>query len=347
MTELSAEAVAAVDAQDMVGDVLDQANQVGDALWRVESVGLSGLDAPAGLVVCGMGGSAVGGDLAAAAAGDRAARPIVTVRDYRLPPWIGPDALVLCASYSGSTEETLATYRAAGERGTRRVVVTTGGDLAEAARADGVPVIGVPAGLQPRAAVVYMTVAALECAAAAGAVPSLRAEIGAAGELLKGLAAEWGPDGPDAARPKALAGFLRGTVPVVYGAGPTSAAAYRWKTQFNENAKWPAFALSLPEADHNDICGWQAARDVARLSAVFLEDADQDPRVRQRLEPTAEAVAAGAEDVERVESVGATAVERVLSLILLGDLVSIYLAVLHETDPTPVHAIDSFKAKLA
>ncbi len=347
MTELSPQTIAELDPQGMVGDILDQGNQVADALWRVESAGLRDLGAPGGLVVCGMGGSAIGGDLAAAAIGARAVRPIVTARDYAPPPWVGPNELVLCASYSGTTEETVSAYRVAGERGSRRVALTTGGDLAAMAREDGVPVIGVPAGLQPRAAVAYMTVAALECATAAGAAPSLRTEIEAGGELLKALAEEWGPESPADSSAKSLAGFLAGSVPVIYGAGPTAAVAYRWKTQVNENAKWPAYALSLPEADHNDICGWAAAHDVGRLSAVFLEDADQDPRSRRRIGPTAEAAAAGAQDVERVESRGASPVERVMSLVLLGDLVTAYLAVLQGTDPTPVAAIDDFKAKLA
>ncbi len=346
MTELSPQVIAELDPQGMVGDILDQGNQVTDALWRVESAGLGDLEAPGGLVVCGMGGSAVGGDLATAAIGARAARPVVTVRDYAPPPWVGRDELVLCASYSGTTEETLSAYRVAGERGASRVALTTGGELAAMAREDGVPVIGVPAGLQPRAAVAYMTVAALECATRSGAAPSLREEIEAAGELLKALAGEWGPESPADSTAKSLAGFLRGSAPIIYGAGPTAAIASRWKTQMNENAKWPAYSLILPEADHNDICGWAAARDVGRLSAVFLEDADQDPRSRRRIGPTAEAAAAGAQDVERVESRGESPVERVLSLVLLGDLVSAYLAILHGTDPTPVEAIDELKAKL-
>ncbi len=168
----------------MRDEVLAQPQQIADALWRVEAAKVSQSEAPAGLLVCGMGGSAIGGDLAAAAIGRRATRPIRTVRGYAPEPWLGPDTLVLCASYSGSTEETLTCFEAAGEAGAPRVALTTGGPLAERAREEGVPVIGVPSGMQPRAAVIYMTVAALECAAACGAAPPLRDEIeGAAGTL--------------------------------------------------------------------------------------------------------------------------------------------------------------------
>ena len=142
----------------MLGDVLAQPLQLGDALWRAQSAGIRPRDLPGGLVVCGMGGSAIGGDLAMAALGDRATRPITVVRGYALESWIPPESLVLCASYSGETEETLACFEAAGAAGAQRVVLTTGGTLAELAREEGVPVIGVPAGMQPRAAVVYMTI---------------------------------------------------------------------------------------------------------------------------------------------------------------------------------------------
>src|SRR3954451_11582173 len=213
---LSREAVEAVDRSGMLDEVLAQPLQLGDALWRVESARVPRADSPGGLLVCGMGGSAIGGDLAAAAAGDRATRPIRTVRGYGIEPWTAGDTFVLCASYSGETEETLASFEAAGAAGAPRVVLTTGGRLADAPRREQVPVVGVPSGMQPRAAVVYMTIAALECAAACGAAPGLRTEIDAAGALLTELAGEWGPGGAPDSLAKALAGGLDGTLPLVY-----------------------------------------------------------------------------------------------------------------------------------
>jgi glucose/mannose-6-phosphate isomerase len=341
---LSREAVEAVDPGGMLDDVLAQPLQVGDALWRVESAGIPREDAPGGLTVCGMGGSAIGGDLAAAAIGDRATRPIRTVRSYALEPWTGGDSLVLCASYSGDTEETLACFDAAGAAGAPRVALTTGGRLAEVAREEGVPVIGVPSGMQPRAAVIYMTVAALECAAACGASPGLHTEIDAVGPMLTGLAEEWGPASAPDSEAKAIAHELDGTVPVVHGAGPTVAAARRWKSQLNENAEMAAFASELPEADHNEICGWERGREVTPLSAVFLEDQDLHPRVVDRVALTAETASAAGAPVVRVSARGDNAVERTLSLVLMGDLVSVYAAALAGVDPTPVLAIERFKA---
>src|SRR5436190_12419552 len=179
-SDLSRDAIAAVDPQGMLGDILEQPAHLTDALWRVESAAIGGFDAPGGLAICGMGGSAIGADLAAAAIGARANHPIVTVRDYELPAWVDDAWAVLCSSYSGNTEETLACYEAAGKTGARRIALTTGGKLAEAARADGVPVIGVPSGMQPRAAVGYMAVCSLEVAAICGAAPKLSSEVEAA-----------------------------------------------------------------------------------------------------------------------------------------------------------------------
>ena len=248
---------------------------------------------------------------------------------------------MLCASYSGDTEETLACFEAAGAAGAPRAVATTGGALGDAARAAGVPVIGVPAGFQPRAAVVYMTIAALECAAACGAGPRLGDEVEGAAGLLRELTEEWGPAAGEDSEAKRLAASLRGATPVIHGAGPTAAAALRWKTQINENASAPAFASEIPEADHNEVCGYAAP-----LAAVFLDDPSLDPRLRRRIDLTAEVVAADGARVERVEARGDTPFERVMSLVLLGDLVSVYLAVLAGEDPTPVPAIDRLKDRL-
>jgi glucose/mannose-6-phosphate isomerase len=343
---LSSAAVEAGDPGGMLADILAQPHQLGDALWRVQSAGIDSRDLPAGLVVCGMGGSAIGGDLAAAALGDRATRPITTVRGYGLESWTPPESMVLCSSYSGDTEETLACFDAAGAAGAERVVLTTGGQLAQAARQEGVPVIGVPAGMQPRAAVIYTTVGALECAALAGAAPSLHSEIDTAGALLERLVAEWGPDAPAVSPAKSLARDLRDTVPVVHGAGPTVAPARRWRTQINENAGAAAFASELPEADHNEICAWESGRRAAPLAGVFLEDPDQHPRVRRRIELTAAEVERAGAPSFRVRARGESRLERVLSLVLLGDLVSVYLAVLAGVDPTPVEPIERFKAAL-
>jgi glucose/mannose-6-phosphate isomerase len=191
-----------------------------------------------------------------------------------------------------------------------------------------------------------MIVATLECASLCGAAPGVHAEIDTATALLERLVEEWGPDAPEDSEAKAIARALQGTIPIVHGAGPTTAPARRWKTQVNENAAGAAFWSDLPEANHNEVCGWGRGRALAPLSAVFLEDPDQHPRIHRRIELTAaEAESAGA-PVVNVQSRGESRLERVLSLVLLGDLVSVYLAVLEGVDPTPVDTLDRFKAAL-
>jgi glucose/mannose-6-phosphate isomerase len=322
----------------MPDDILAIPAQLRDALWRIESARLEPGEA-AGVLVCGMGGSAIGGDLAAAALGDRLTRPLLTVRGYELPSWVTPEWTVLASSYSGETEETLACFEAAEALGARRIVASTGGALVDVARAAGVPVVGLPGILQPRAAVAYMFAVAAEVAALAGAGPRLHTEIDAAASFLEARSEEL------RARAAELAASLDDAAPVVYGADLTAPAARRWKTQLNENAKLPAFFAELPEADHNELCGWGGA-PAARLAAVLLEDSDQHPRERRRFELTAETIAAGGAEALRVETVGETRVERLLWAVMLGDLLSVELAEARGVDPTPVEAIEAFKAAL-
>jgi glucose/mannose-6-phosphate isomerase len=226
-------------------------------------------------------------------------------------------------------------------------VATTGGKLADAARAEDVPVVPLPGGFQPRAAVAYSLVVALEVAWLCGAGERLHAEIDVAAAHVEQLVEMWGPDAPGDCLAKELARGLHGTIPQIAGSGLTSPIAYRWKTQINENAKIPCFCHELPELDHNEIVGWQGAGQLGRFSAVFLDDSDLHPRIRQRIELTRGLIEAEAAGTYRVESVGQNQTERLVSLVLLGDLVSLYLAVLREVDPTPVASIDRLKSALA
>jgi glucose/mannose-6-phosphate isomerase len=323
----------------MLDDTLAIPDHLRDALWRIDSARLEAGDA-AGAIVCGMGGSAIGADLAVAALGDRLTRQLAVIRGYELPSWATPEWTVLCSSYSGNTEETLACFAAAEALGARRIVASTGGALVEGARETGVPVIGLPGILQPRAAVAYMFAIAAEVAALTGTAPRIHTEIDAAATFLEEQTDDL------QTRAAEIAGALDGSLPVVNGADLTVPVARRWKTQINENAKLPAFFSELPEADHNELCGWPAA-SAARLSAVFLEDADQHPRERRRIELTAEAIAAGGAEVVRLETVGETRVARLLWAVMLGDLVSLKLAEARGVDPLPVEPIESLKTALA
>jgi len=328
----------AVDSGSQLDAALSLPDFLRDAIWRAGSAGIEPIEA-SGLIVCGMGGSAIGGDLAAAALGSRLGKPLDVVRGYGVPAWTPPDRAILCSSYSGNTEETIACYAAAEAVGAQRIVATTGGAIGDAARSDGVPVIGMPAGLQPRAAVGYTFAIAAEVAALVGAGPAIRTEIDSsashlesARESLLALAAD-------------VAGRIHGSVPLLYGCGLTTPVAYRWKCQVNENAKLPAFGHSIPELDHNEIVGWAGA-EAGAFSAVLLEDKDQHPRERRRFDLTAELIADRARDVVRIETEGETRTERLLWAVMLGDLVSLELAAREAVDPTPVDLIEDLKDRL-
>jgi glucose/mannose-6-phosphate isomerase len=327
----------AVIGGDMLDAVRAMPDHLRDALWRIESARATTMEAPAAFV-CGMGGSAIGGDLALAALADRLTKPMLVIRDYELPSWAPAGSAVLCSSYSGDTEEALACYAAAEALGAQRLVATTGGTLAQVARGDGVPVIGLPAGFQPRAAVGYMFCIAAELAALALAGPRINTEIDAAASRLgEGFAtAEAGA--------RRLAAGIGDATPVICGSGLTASVAYRWKTQVNENAKLPAFFSVLPEADHNELEGWTGAD--GRFAAIFLEDRDQHPRERRRFELTAKAIEPYAAAVIRLETEGETRTERLLHAVMLGDLLSIELATARGVDPIPVERIDAFKREL-
>lgn len=323
----------------LIDDILAIPDHLRDALWRVETARLEAADA-AGLMVCGMGGSAIGADLAAAALGDRVTRPLLTVRGYELPSWATPEWAVLCSSYSGDTEETLACFEAAAALGARRVVASTGGALVDGAREAGVPVIGLPGIFRPRAAVAYMLVVAAEVAALAGVAPRVHTEIDAAAAFLEeereGLRF----------RAEEIAGLIGAAVPVVHGADLTAPVARRWKTQVNENAKLHAFFSELPEADHNEICGWAGEPGEPRFSALFLEDRDQHPREARRFELTARAVEEAGAVAVRVETAGETRTARLLWAMMLGDLVSVALAEARGVDPDETDALDRLKEEM-
>ena len=333
------DAIRAVDSGTQLDDVLALPDHLPDALWRVESARIEPMQSN-GLIVCGMGGSGAGGLLARAVLGDRLSLPLTSVRDYEFAPWASPERVVLCASYSGNTEETLACFDAAEAVGCTRIAATTGGALAEAARAAGVPVIPFPAALQPRAAVGYLFVVAAEVAALAGAAVAIRTEIDAAAQTLAEARDSLVERSVD------LADAIAGTIPVIYGNDLTRPIAYRWKTEVNENAKQPAFWNEMPEMGHNEIVGWAKGSGSERFSAIFLLDSDQHPRQRSRMELTAELIAGDVGHVELVEIEGESRTARMLQALMLGDLVSLHLAARRGVDPTPIAAIDRLKERL-
>lgn len=306
-------------------------------------------DGVSSVVFCAMGGSAAAGDLIAAAYRDAFVLPVGLHRGYTLPSYAGRDTLVVCVSYSGNTEETLAAYGEAVRRGCRVGVVASGGTLADRAEEDGVPFVEVPSGIpMPRAALGHLAGACLGLLGAAGLVT----ESMGLDEIVEGALAPLAERlGPDSATPenhaKDIAGWIGDRVPVVWGSeGIAEPAAWRWKCAFNENAKIPAFSASLPELDHHEVAGWSAGRGVGFALLVLRHDGEH-PSIDRRVSATLAAIQDAGLEHREVLAEGELPIVRGLALMLTGDATSTYHAMARGIDPMPIEAIDRVKKELA
>jgi glucose/mannose-6-phosphate isomerase len=343
--------LALADPSGMAGHITGMPEQLEAALEIGRGIDLAfGGDGLESIVVLGMGGSAIAGEFAAGFLDDRLRVPFEVVRRYSVPDYVGPDTLAVVSSYSGNTEETLTAYAEAAARGARIVCSTTGGRLAERAAAAGHGIVRIPAGLPPRAAFGYGLVPLLTILGRLGLIDDPSDEIAAATEAAREAVGRLGPGARTEANPaKELAEWLDGRVPVVYGAAPrTAPVAVRWVSQFAENSKVWAHANALPEMNHNEIVGCVGGGPLGREArVVFLRDEEDHPRIARRVDVTSRALADAGVEVRTTDSVGPTRLSRLFSLVMLGDFVSLYLAVLRGIDPTPVAPIDALKKALS
>ena len=302
------------------------------------------------VVVLGMGGSGISGDVTAALVSGCLRMPVASVKGYALPAYVGPDTLVFAVSYSGNTEETLECLDEAVERGARVVAVSSGGRLAGLADELDIPLFRVPPGLQPRASLGYLSVPIVCALERMGLMAGLVEKVRGAAEILDERADEYAMTSPLDDNPtKRLAKDLLGYLPVVYGSeGAPAVAAKRWKTQFNENAKIPAFDNWFPELNHNETVGWQNLADVcSRCYLVVLRAQGEHERVSRRIEITAGLISDDVGHITQVCARGANEVERLFDLVYFGDMTSVYLALALGQDPTPVTRIETLKKRLA
>jgi glucose/mannose-6-phosphate isomerase len=303
------------------------------------------------VVVCGMGGSAAAAELARGVFREAPAA-IDVCRTYRLPGAIGASTLLVFSSYSGNTEETLAAYDqdGAGPLTARRVAICSGGELAQRARRDGIPVVLLPEGLPPRASLGLGVGALFRLLECCGIARDVDAQIEEAAAVLRTGNDEYGPQAPVSENPaRQLARRLYGKLPLLYAAaGLTEAVAWRWKTQINENAKAMAYVGVLPELDHNEIVGWDSAVRLREdLFVVALRDRQDHPRIQRRFTLTREVLGERVRGWESFESRGQGPTARALSLVQLGDYLSVYLAAEYGVDPMPVEPIERLKQRLA
>ena len=300
------------------------------------------------VILAGVGGSAIGGELM----GDLITRdgsPLVTVcRDYHLPPYLGPDSLVIVSSYSGNTEETLAAFQDAIERKAKVVAVTTGGQLMELAQKEGVPTFRIDYVGEPRTALGYSFLVPLAMVQSLELTTNSDDALLEASEVLVSLSHHLEPSMPTHDNPaKELATTLQGKLIVIYGGGMLSGVARRWKTQFNENAKAWAFVEILPEAGHNAIAGlhWPKAMG-KRACGVLLNTLSLSHRIKRRYQVIEELLSEAGVQCRTVDGVGQSYLAQMLSAIMFGDYTSYYLALLNGEDPSPVPPLDYLKSRL-
>ncbi|CCM61971.1 MAG: SIS domain-containing protein [Candidatus Microthrix parvicella] len=328
-------------------------DQMAAAVELASSVdGLPDASAVTSILVLGMGGSGISGDIMALVASEHGRVPVEVSRHYELPSHVGPHTLVMAVSFSGDTEETVVAAEAAVAAGAPVVAVTTGGALGDLVSAAGGGVCGLPKGIPlPRAALGAVGLTPVVLATRLGLLNDTAAAVDAAIEAVAGrLGANAGASGDTDNEARTLARHIERTQPIIYGGGRTGElAAYRWKGQVNENAKAPAYWGSVPEVCHNEICAWGQHGDVTRQvnSMVYLRHDGEHPNVSRRFDFLAQITAEVVAEIFEVRAKGDGSLANFYDLAAFGDLVSLWMAAEAGVDPGPIPAISDLKAYLA
>jgi glucose/mannose-6-phosphate isomerase len=303
---------------------------------------------PNAIIVAGMGGSAIGGELLRDWARDKISVPIEVCREYSLPAYADKNTLVFVVSYSGETEESLSAFLDAIKRKCMTVCMSSGGVLHEFAEKLNVPHLRVPSGMAPRATLPYLFMPLPKLLEKIGLVSDVTPEISETIGILRKVSDSNAPEKPLSDNfSKTLVSEICGTVPIIYGFGIYRAVAQRFKTQFNENskilAKWEFFS----ELNHNEIVGWEATEELAKcFSVIFIRDDDEPEAIRQRITFTKELIRKKSAKVFDTQSIGKGMLAKMSSIICTGDFTSVYLAILRGIDPTPVKTIALLKEKM-
>jgi len=301
------------------------------------------------VVVLGMGGSAIGGDLVASLVAAEANIPVFVQRGYDLPAFVDDETLIIASSYSGMTEETLSAFRQALNTNSKKLVITTGGKIKELAQEKSVPVFIFSYKAQPRAALPFSFLPILNFLQRLGFVSYKSADFSEMVDVLEQLSNEINESIPFSQnRAKQLAQELYGKLAVIYGAGITTEVAHRWKTQINENSKAWSFHEAFSELNHNAVVGYQFPPELAsKIQVVMLQSSHLPPPILRRYRITSQILEKANVNFSLIEGSGKSPLAQIMNLVLFGDYVSYYLAILNKTDPTPVETIDFLKGELS
>ena len=347
MTLDDAAALRRSDPSGMLAAFADAGEQLRRAYRETRSADLPARGTARSVTVCAMGGSAAAGDVVATVLDPPV--PLSVVRGYLLPAAIGPEDLVVCVSYSGNTEETVAAHEEAVRRSALAMAVCSGGALARRAGQAGTPVVRIPGSAPvPRAGLGELVGGLVGTLVGAAVLGGADARVEEAAATLDAMGREFGPEVPtERNEAKQIADWIGDRIPLVWGSeGISAAAAWRWKTAFNENAETPAFASALPELDHHEVVGWTGDRGKGFRLVILREDGEHD-RVGPRLEATLDEVTGSGLEWREVRARGEDPLARAMSLALIGDLASAYHALARGIDPAAMASLDRIKARLA
>ncbi len=303
---------------------------------------------PKNIIIAGMGGSAIGGEILKDWLQNRLPVPVQVCREYRLPAYADKDTLVFAVSYSGNTEETLSAFLDAVKRGCMILAVTSDGHLLSLTEKMGIPHVTIPGGMPPRAAIAYLFFPLPVLMEKMGILRNIDEELEEAAQVLEELSRETASQVAAENTPsKKLALELNGAIPVVYGFRQYSAIAHRLKAQFNENTKIPCKQDVFPELNHNEVMGWDAPETLTKQFAILLiRDRDEPPEIKHRIEATKLFALNKTRKILEIHARGKQPLAKMLSAMYIGDFASIYLAILQGTDPTPVETIAKIKKEL-
>jgi len=302
---------------------------------------------PSNIIIAGMGGSAIGGEILQNWVKDKINVPLEVIRAYSLPAYANFQSLVLVLSYSGETEESLSVFLDALKKGCMIYCISSGGNLIKHAKRLGVPHLMVPSGMPPRAALPYMLTPLLLLIEKIGLVTTLSDELVEAIEILKQISKDNLPKIPtNKNQSKQIAMGIGNTVPVIYAFGIYSSIAHRFKQQFNENSKIPSAWDIFSELNHNEIVGWeQSGKFSKKYSLIFLRDKIEPIQMKSRIEITKSISSLPLKTFD-VWSKGNCDLAKMLSILCIGDFASVYHAILNNIDPTPVNTINLLKKKI-
>lgn len=353
------EEVKRIDKSDMLGHCLKTPEYCEDAIQLAKQITIPSevrisektsikYEKPRQIIIAGMGGSAIGGEMLRDWLRDELPLPIKVCRDYFLPAYADENTLVFAISHSGDTEETLNALMDAIHRKCMTITITSGGHLLPFSKKLQIPHVTVPTGFPPRVAIPYLFLPLPILMERMGILKNVEEDLEEVIQVLKRLGEENSPETPTENNPtKKLALELTGSMPVVYGFRQYEAIARRWKTQFNENSKVPSKCDVFPELNHNEVMGWEAPEALTKkFSVILLRDLNEPPEIKHRIEATKSLALHKAWEVLEIYARGERKLARMFSLLYVGDLTSIYLAILRGTDPSPVEVIDKIKLEM-